>query len=268
VPHRLTRLVWPATALIAVAILTFERLDVVSRWRRPPPGSVETEFRVWEKSALGAYKQVKKSYFLNGGLCKNVINVLNGMSTNQPRSNWVLSHTTASTFECLPATITPRDASQNLSDLSDDTSVETPTWKGSSIPSRTPRIPGATRATLDQQAKCADQARRAFADLGYGRKVMAGYQSHYDTRLNKCFIEVSNTDTQVSPGTIWTFRSVQDAFEGKQYGTYAWHTEKDKKYWEVAPFECEVLLPSGEQQFCTSDREFTMLIGIYMEDRE
>jgi len=97
---------------------------------------------------------------------------------------------------------------------------------------------------------------------------MAGYESHYNVRLNKCFLQISTTDTQISPGTIWTYRFLQDAFEGKQYATYAWHTEKGKTYWEVAPFQCEVLLPSGDRRFCKSDDEFTLLIRMYMEDDE
>jgi hypothetical protein len=261
-------MIWPTIAVIAVAILVSERLGVVSRSRQPALASVEKEFRAWEITPLGPYKQVKKSYFLNEDLCKNVINVLNEMSTKEPRSNWILSHTTASTFECLPATVTPRGASQNMSDFSDEPSVEAQREEAASATSRTPRIQGATIATLDQQARCADQARRAFAELGYARKTIASYESHYNAGLNKCFIEVSSSDTQGSPGTIWRNRFVQDVFEGKQYGTYAWHTEEDKKYWEVAPSQCEVLLPSGEQQFCKSDDEFALLVRMYMEDSE
>jgi len=120
-------------------------------------------------------------------------------------------------------------------------------------------------ASFDLQAKCAKQARKAFAALGYAKDAMAGFENHYNSRLNKCFIHVTNTDAKISPGTIWTHRDVFDAVEGKAYGTYSWHTEKDKKYWEVPPFQCEATLPSGEKRLCNSDAEFTELMKIYME---
>lgn len=123
----------------------------------------------------------------------------------------------------------------------------------------------ATTAGLELQAKCSEQARKAFADLGYPKNQMASYENHYSPQMNKCFIHAQNTDTKIDPETIWTYRSVFDAFEGKDYGTYAWHTEKDKKYWEVPPFQCEVTLPSGEKKLCHSDVEFTELVKIYME---
>jgi hypothetical protein len=58
-----------------------------------------------------------------------------------------------------------------------------------------------------------------------------------------------------------------DAYEGKTYGEYNWHTVKDKKYWEVPPFMCKVVLPSGDDKLCTSDNEFDELIKTYMESR-
>jgi len=117
---------------------------------------------------------------------------------------------------------------------------------------------------LEAQEKCSEQARRFFADLGYEKKQTAGYENHYNPLMNKCFIQVGNTEIQQS--TIWTYRNVFDAFEGKEYGSYSWHTVKDKKYWEVPPFECKVTLPSGEQKPCGSKEEFTDLVRIYMED--
>ena len=38
-----------------------------------------------------------------------------------------------------------------------------------------------------------------------------------------------------------------------------------KKYWEVPPLQCQVVLPSGEEQRCKSDDEFKDLIKLYME---
>jgi hypothetical protein len=119
---------------------------------------------------------------------------------------------------------------------------------------------------LDYQEKCAERARKAFNDLGYKPNDMAGYENHYNTRLNRCFVLVQNIDAKHLP-TIWTNKNLFDAYEGKTYGEYNWHTVKDKKYWEVPPFMCKVVLPSGDDQYCKSDDEFEKLIKTYMEDR-
>lgn len=119
---------------------------------------------------------------------------------------------------------------------------------------------------LDYQGKCADQARKAFNDLGFKPNDMAGYENHYNAKLNKCFVSVQNTDAKYAP-TIWTHKTLFDAYEGRTYGDYHWHTVKDKKYWEVPPFMCKVVRPSGDDQYCKSDDEFEKLIKTYMEDR-
>ena len=77
-----------------------------------------------------------------------------------------------------------------------------------------------TGASLELQANCSEQARKVFADMGHARNPLAGYENHYNPDMNKCFIHIQNTDTKVDPGTIWTYRNVFDAFEGKEYGTF------------------------------------------------
>jgi hypothetical protein len=99
--------------------------------------------------------------------------------------------------------------------------------------------------------------------VSYKPKDMAGYENHYNAKLNKCFILTQSTSTNFAP-TIWTYKSLFDAFEGKSYGEYAWHTVKNKKFWEVPPFQCKVLLQSGEEQICKSDEEFQELTKSYM----
>ena len=120
------------------------------------------------------------------------------------------------------------------------------------------------RANLELQEKCAKQAYEAFKINGYEQDKMAGFTNHYNEKLNRCFVEIENTS--VNSGTISTYKSVSDAFEGKGYGSYGLHTDKKKKYWEVPPFECKVTLPSGEEQICRSSDEFDALIkNNYME---
>ena len=63
---------------------------------------------------------------------------------------------------------------------------------------------------------------------------------------------------------IWTHRTVFDPFEEKVYGDYHWHTDPVKKYWEVPPFQCKVVLLIGDDHICKSDDEFKDLIKTYM----
>lgn len=116
--------------------------------------------------------------------------------------------------------------------------------------------------SLDIQVKCSEQAHKAFVQSGFKANDWAGYQNHYNAQLKKCFIETQNTTTQGK--TVWTYRNVYDAVEGKQYATYAWHTDAEKQYWEVPPFMCNVESPQGEKQQCHSEEEFSKLIQIYM----
>jgi hypothetical protein len=121
----------------------------------------------------------------------------------------------------------------------------------------------AKSATLDLQSKCSEQARKAFAEIGYKSSDGAAYQNHYSARLNKCFIETDKTAAHEK--TIWRWRNLFDAFEGKQYGTFAWRNQGEKKYWEVAPYICNAIAPNGETKQCASEDEFSSLIRTYME---
>jgi len=119
-------------------------------------------------------------------------------------------------------------------------------------------------ASLDLQEKCAKQAHEAFKLSGETTKL-ANFLNHYNEKLNKCFVQIMSTDVKKSPGTIGTFNSISDAFEGKVYAEYAWFSEKNKEYWEVPPFVCKVTLPSGEEKICHSEYEFDALVKHYME---
>lgn len=123
-------------------------------------------------------------------------------------------------------------------------------------------------SSLDLQEKCARQAYEQFRQSGWDKEPTAGFSNHYDETLNKCFVLIENTDAKTAPGTIWTNKTLVDAFEGKVFGTYSWHTVKNKKYWEVPPFECKAALPSGEEKICKSPAEFDELIKPYMGESQ
>jgi hypothetical protein len=64
---------------------------------------------------------------------------------------------------------------------------------------------------------------------------------------------------------IITSKNLYDAFEGKEYASYIWSTQKDKKFWEVPPLRCKITLPSGQEKTCHSTEEFDELVKQYME---
>jgi hypothetical protein len=114
-----SRIVLPSLIIVAGLLFSFHR-NAVSRQEE---AEKKAEFFAWEKTAQGEYKQVKKNYYMNEEICHNVIDVLNEMSTQKPRSNWILSHTTDSTFECRPARIYPKPYQQKYSTYSDQPSA-------------------------------------------------------------------------------------------------------------------------------------------------
>jgi hypothetical protein len=120
-------------------------------------------------------------------------------------------------------------------------------------------------ANFDLQERCAKQATEEYKRQGYTTHQMADFTNHYDNRLNKCFMQIQDTDTHTIPGTIITSKQLADAFEGKVFGNYIWRTQKGKKFWEVPPLECDVILPSGEKTVCHSSEEFDALVKQYME---
>lgn len=94
---------------------------------------------------------------------------------------------------------------------------------------------------------------------------MSDYTNHYSPKLNKCFVLVQYGDTKMLPGTIFTYRILEDAFEGKIYANYSWNPEKNKFFWDVPPTQCKVTLPSGAEITCHSAEEFDALVKQYME---
>ncbi len=122
-----------------------------------------------------------------------------------------------------------------------------------------------TGASLDLQEKCAKQAREQFKNDGWGEQKMAGYSSHYNDKLNKCFVWILATTVDNATGNITTSQILEDAFEGKVFGSYIWVSDKVKKYWEVPPQECDMILITGEKKNCVSSDEFDELANYYMQ---
>ncbi len=124
----------------------------------------------------------------------------------------------------------------------------------------------AKTASLELQEKCSKQASEQYVENGWKKEPMASYTNHYNERMNKCFVLIeSTTPAKPSDGTFFNSKVLFDAFEGKSYGQYDWRSDKVKKYWEVAPFNCKGTLLSGEEKVCHSSDEFDQIVKLYMQ---
>jgi hypothetical protein len=127
--------------------------------------------------------------------------------------------------------------------------------------------------TLDQQERCAQQARRAFQQIQaearisnqkFGsNQISSDYQSHYNTKSGKCLMLVETTNMAGSQSDTSAY--LMDANERRQYAFYLWISKKDKKYWEVPPISCELTPSLREKKVCTSREEFDAFVADYME---
>jgi hypothetical protein len=127
--------------------------------------------------------------------------------------------------------------------------------------------------SLDQQERCAQQARRAYAELETQNgaetqktvRLSGDYQSHYNVKLGKCLMLVERRD-MLNDSQFTTTAYVIDANERRQYATYVWMSREGKKYWEVPPMACELTPSLREKRFCKTREEFDEFVAPYMEE--
>ena len=100
-----------------------------------------------------------------------------------------------------------------------------------------------SKEDLEMQEKCVKASKGFFEEQGYSNRDMANYECHYNKRLKKYFILI--TDTVMSGGTITTCEYLTDVLTRKEYGMYTWYNPGNKKYWEIIP-TWKVLDKSGE----------------------
>jgi hypothetical protein len=133
----------------------------------------------------------------------------------------------------------------------------------------------ANAQSLDQQERCASQAKRSFqerqaSDLAEqkqvgGNRISADYQSHYDTKIGKCLMLVETND-MISGGTSSITAYLIDANERRPYASYVWMSRKDKKYWEVPPVACELSPSLRDKRDCKTREEFDAFVAKYMDE--
>ena len=122
------------------------------------------------------------------------------------------------------------------------------------------------KPSFELQARCDVAAKQYFIRewTGAAPGMDKDYTSHYNPDLRKCFITVKTSQLQKA-GTLFTTKGVFDAVEGKTYGEYVWQSDPVKKYWEVAPIQCNGLTPDGDEVQCHSEGEFENLMSKYMD---
>ena len=120
-------------------------------------------------------------------------------------------------------------------------------------------------ASLDVQAKCAQQARVVFSESGLSPKkdALAGYTDHYNQGLNRCFVRLNSIEVKGKAAT--TYILVQDAFEGKLYAEYYGSNTPGIPADAVTPNVCTITQQGGEEKECHSNKEFEESIRVYME---
>lgn len=117
--------------------------------------------------------------------------------------------------------------------------------------------------TIDNQNRCAEQAREAFRRDGWDLARFTDLSDHYNERLKRCFIEIDVIITNGKDSADF-IRSFGDA-EGREYGVYAQVIKRGTDPSETSPTTCEVTLPSGEEMECHSLEQFDEFVGGYIE---
>jgi len=129
--------------------------------------------------------------------------------------------------------------------------------------------------TLELQAMCATQARNVFQEMEDQRKkdpysknfkrLSSDYQSHYNTKINKCLMLIEATET-LGDDIIRRSTSAYliDAYERWRYASYLWISTKNKIDEEVPPMTCELEAPYQQKKNCTTREEFDAFVAEYM----
>ena len=84
------------------------------------------------------------------------------------------------------------------------------------------------QSTLALQEKCAEGAKKFFFENGYEFdetfgyfKSASNYTSHYNKKLDKCFIRIDSMNNQKNrKGEFFQYHYLYDIFEEKEYGAF------------------------------------------------
>jgi hypothetical protein len=121
-------------------------------------------------------------------------------------------------------------------------------------------------ASLAQQKMCDEQTGKKVKEnqsdfFDKKNPPVTSYTSHYDPTENICYVRVDSLSVDKTGNSVSAV--VYDAFGGRVYANYIWINSQGKKYWEVAPTECDISIPGKPEQQCKSDTEFDELTEQY-----
>jgi hypothetical protein len=107
--------------------------------------------------------------------------------------------------------------------------------------------------------RCEEYFRKEYGNGSnntYSGQMMSGYQNHYNKKLNKCFIIITNTSIPNDKETdVLLMKSIYDFNENKSYGDFDKYNKKNN------PEHCNVL-----DKKCESESEWDSLVKPYMEE--
>jgi uncharacterized membrane protein (Fun14 family) len=114
---------------------------------------------------------------------------------------------------------------------------------------------------IELQVRCAKQAQEFLSQFITFDLVET--RAHFSEGFNKCFVETRTV--RFDSGNRSESGVLQDAVEGRDYGSYIFTSERNKADSAAPPVVCKVMLPSGERKTCHSLEEFDALAKQYME---
>jgi hypothetical protein len=133
-------------------------------------------------------------------------------------------------------------------------------------------------ALRDLQDRCARQVGKIFYEQGYKDstvtrlkgdepgdwRVTASYESHYDAKLNRCFMLLA-TEGMGTSNLHFQSRSLVDISERRSYADYLWTPVEGKVDWQTSPFLCRLTPDHAEESGCTTLTEFQAFVDRYMQ---
>jgi hypothetical protein len=130
--------------------------------------------------------------------------------------------------------------------------------------------------SLDLQEKCASQARKTFEELQNEDKanqspllepgaVVGDYQSHYNTKLNRCLLLITRWNSYSKPNSVViSSRFLIDANERRYYASHV--EQRLVKEATSSMVSCELTPRIFEKVPCKARGDFDAFVAPYMEE--
>ncbi|MGJ7915452.1 hypothetical protein ACI48D_08245 [Massilia sp. LXY-6] len=117
--------------------------------------------------------------------------------------------------------------------------------------------------SLAQQERCANEARKWFAEQQFRVNDLASYENHYNAKLNRCLIAVESKF--FGNNLVIEFSSIMNVLENKKVANYVRQVITRGESQDDRVTHCTLTNPTGEIRQCTSADEFNKLTKVYME---